>query len=93
VTGVQTCALPIFDGPWRSAIPADCKPLGHNWHFTLPEAGGEPMLEALIKGNAGIQSLSIERPGLHDAFVHIAGEAVAKKMDEDAARDSLGDVA
>ena len=74
-----------LDGPWRSAIPADCKPLGHNWHFTLPESGVEPLLRALIEGDAGIQSLSIERPGLHDAFVHIAGEAVAKKMAEDAA--------
>jgi len=72
-----------LDGPWRSAIPADCKPLGHNWHFTLPESGVEPLLRALIEGNAGIQSLSIERPGLHDAFVAIAGEAEAKKMEED----------
>lgn len=77
-----------LDGPWRSAIPADCKPLGHNWHFTLPESGVEPLLKALVEGNAGIQSLSIERPGLHDAFVHIAGEAVAKKMDEDLAADA-----
>lgn len=82
-----------LDGPWRSAIPDDCEPLGHNWHFTLPESGVEPLLEALIAGKAGIQSLSIERPGLHDAFVHIAGEAVAKKMDEDAAADGLGEAA
>jgi len=74
-----------LDGPWRSAIPEDCEPLGHNWHFTLPESGVEPLLRALIEGDAGIQSLSIERPGLHDAFVHIAGEAVAKKMEEDSA--------
>ncbi len=72
-----------LDGSWRSAIPDDCEPLGHNWHFTLPESGVEPLLRALIEGDAGIQSLSIERPGLHDAFVHIAGEAVAKKMEED----------
>lgn len=82
-----------LDGPWRAAIPADCEPLGHNWHFTLPETGVEPLLEALIQGKAGIESLSIERPGLHDAFVHIAGEAVAKKMDEDTAADSIGEAA
>lgn len=76
-----------LDGPWRSAIPADCQPLGHNWHFTLPKSGVEPLLRALIEGDAGIQSLSIERPGLHDAFVHIAGEAVAKKMEEDNAME------
>ncbi|WP_422345014.1 ABC transporter ATP-binding protein [Parasphingorhabdus sp.] len=77
-----------LEGRWRSAIPADCQPLGHNWHFTLPESGVEPLLRALIEGDAGIQSLSIERPGLHDAFVHIAGEAVAKKMEEDLAADA-----
>ncbi|MEO9470295.1 ATP-binding cassette domain-containing protein [Parasphingorhabdus sp.] len=82
-----------LDGPWRSAIPEDCEPLGHNWHFTLPVNGVEPLLRALVEGNAGIESLSIERPGLHDAFVSIAGEAVAKKMEEDAARDSAGDAA
>lgn len=82
-----------LDGPWRSAIPKNCQPLGHNWHFTLPGSGVEPLLEALIKGKAGIESLSIERPGLHDAFVHIAGEAVAKKMDEDAGQDNVGTAA
>ncbi len=82
-----------LDGPWRSAIPDDCQPLGHNWHFTLPESGVEPLLRALIEGEAGIQSLSIERPGLHDAFVSIAGEAVAKKMEEDAARDQTAEAA
>ncbi len=76
-----------LEGPWRSAIPADCQPLGHNWHFTLPETGVEPLLHALVEGGAGIESLSIERPGLHDAFVQIAGEAVARRMDADAAED------
>jgi len=82
-----------LDGPWRTAIPADCKPLGHNWHFTLPEGGVEPLLHALVEGGAGIESLSIERPGLHDAFVQIAGEAVARKMDEDGATNNMDEAA
>ena len=45
--------------------------------FELPEGGPEPLLKALIDGGAGIEALSIERPGLHDAFVAIAGEAAA----------------
>jgi ABC-2 type transport system ATP-binding protein len=77
-----------LDGPWRTAIPSDCKPLGHNWHFTLPESGVEPLLHALVEGGAGIESLSIERPGLHDAFVQIAGEAAARKMEADAASNN-----
>jgi ABC-2 type transport system ATP-binding protein len=82
-----------LDGPWRTAIPADCKPLGHNWHFTLPESGVEPLLHALVEGGAGIESLSIERPGLHDAFVQIAGEAVARKMDADAESNNRDEIA
>ncbi|MEQ8742036.1 ATP-binding cassette domain-containing protein [Parasphingorhabdus sp.] len=82
-----------LDGPWRSAIPADCKPLGHNWHFTLPESGVEPLLHALVEGGAGIESLSIERPGLHDAFVQIAGEAVARRMEADAATNNQDEAA
>jgi ABC-2 type transport system ATP-binding protein len=40
------------------------------------------LLRALIEGDAGILSLSIERPGLHDAFVAIAGEAAARALEE-----------
>ena len=71
-----------LDGPWRKALPADTQAQGHYWHFTLPETGVEPLLIALVEGKAGIKSLSIERPGLHDAFVAIAGEAVAAEMDD-----------
>ena len=42
------------------------------------------LLRALIEGGAGILSLSIERAGLHDAFVEIAGEAAARAMEADA---------
>jgi ABC-2 type transport system ATP-binding protein len=69
------------DGPWRKALPADTKVEGNWWHFTLPGTGVEPLLKALVEGKAGVRSLSIERPGLHDAFVAIAGEAVAAEMD------------
>jgi ABC-2 type transport system ATP-binding protein len=71
-----------LDGAWRSALPSDCTAQGHWWHFTLPETGVEPLLTALVEGKAGVRSLSIERPGLHDAFVAIAGESVAAEMDE-----------
>jgi len=70
------------DGPWRSALPGDARRSGREWKFELPEVGPEPLLRALLDGGAGIETLSIERPGLHDAFVAIAGEAAAKKMDE-----------
>lgn len=72
------------DGPWRAALPADTMAQDGNWHFALPEGGMEPLLRALLDGHAGIESLSIERPGLHDAFVAIAGETAARQMDEEA---------
>lgn len=74
------------DGPWRAALPAEAICEGGVWRFELPDAGIEPLLKALIDGGAGIETLSIERPGLHDAFVAIAGEAVTRDMAEDAER-------
>ena len=68
------------DGPWRSAIPANARQDGGEWTFELPSGGPEPLLRALLDGGAGIETLAIERPGLHDAFVAIAGEAAAEAM-------------
>ena len=68
------------DGPWRSALPAEARQDGGEWQFELPESGPEPLLKALIDGGAGIETLAIERPGLHDAFVAIAGDAAASAM-------------
>lgn len=71
------------DGVWRKALPKETKRVGNFWSFPLPESGVEPLLRALIDGDAGILSLSIERAGLHDAFVAIAGEAAAEKLRRD----------
>ena len=68
------------DGPWRSAIPHNARREGDEYVFELPEGGPEPLLKALIDGGAGIETLAIERPGLHDAFVAIAGDSAAAAM-------------
>jgi ABC-2 type transport system ATP-binding protein len=78
-----------LEGVWRSALPADCVAEGNWWHFALPETGVEPLLTALVEGKAGVRSLSIERPGLHDAFVAIAGESVAAEMNQPIAGEPL----
>ena len=70
------------DGPWRSAFPDNARRDAGDWVFELPESGPEPLLRALIDGGAGIETLAIERPGLHEAFVAIAGEATVREMDE-----------
>jgi ABC-2 type transport system ATP-binding protein len=76
------------EGRWRAALPADArhdaKESGsHYWYFPLPDSGTEVLLRALIEGEAGVLSLSIERAGLHDAFVAIAGEAAARALEEE----------
>lgn len=69
------------DGPWRAALPVAARQDSSGlWVFELPEGGPEPLLKALIDGGAGIETLSIERPGLHDAFVAIAGASAAQEM-------------
>jgi ABC-2 type transport system ATP-binding protein len=71
------------DGPWRSAIPSSARRESGEWVFELSGEGPEPLLKALIDGGAGIETLAIERPGLHDAFVAIAGNAAAQAMGEE----------
>jgi ABC-2 type transport system ATP-binding protein len=68
------------DGLWRRALPSSARSQDGEWLFELPEAGPEPLLRALIDGEAGIETLAIERPGLHDAFVSIAGASEASAM-------------
>jgi len=68
------------DGPWRAALPSDARREGNFFLFSLPDNGIEALLRALIEGGAGIESLSIERAGLHDAFVQIAGQAAADQL-------------
>jgi ABC-2 type transport system ATP-binding protein len=70
------------DGGWRRALPAETLAADGAWHFDLPDEGIEPLLRALLDDHAGIESLSIERPGLHDAFVSIAGAAAARQMQD-----------
>ena len=76
------------EGEWRTALPADArhdpkKDASHFWYFPLPAGGIEALLKRLIEGEAGVLSLSIERAGLHDAFVEIAGAAAAKAMKDE----------
>ncbi len=76
------------EGGWVSALPEDARREGDFYYFSLPETGVEPLLKRLIDGQAGILSLSIERAGLHDAFVAIAGEAAARQLEADQAGEA-----
>jgi ABC-2 type transport system ATP-binding protein len=60
-------------------LPDDAHEERGGWRFTLPQEGIEGILVRLIDAGYGISGLSIERPGLHDAFVRIVGEADAEQ--------------
>ena len=57
----------------ESVLPVDAAREGEAWRFALPAEGIEPVLTRLIDRGYGIAGLSIERPGLHEAFVRIVG--------------------
>jgi ABC-2 type transport system ATP-binding protein len=77
---MQAHYTPEHDDPALAALlPADARHNGHEWIFSVPDGGVEAMLQRLTQSGHGIAGLSIERPGLHDAFVRIVGpEALAE---------------
>lgn len=74
-------------GKWTSTLPDDVSHIEtingkHLWQFALPlryQDSVEPFLKNIIDGKAGVVSLSIERAGLHDAFVKIAGAPIEQE--------------
>ncbi len=61
-----------------SILPAGAEHNGHEWIFPVADGKVEAILQTLTQSGYGIAGLSIERPGLHDAFVRIVGaEALA----------------
>ena len=72
----QVHYVPLRPDPALAAIlPADARRDEDGWRFTLPPGGIEPLLTQAIAAGHGIAGLSIERPGLHEAFVRIVGDA------------------
>ncbi|OWK31860.1 ABC transporter ATP-binding protein [Sphingomonas mucosissima] len=63
----------------RHQLPPDARADGDGWRFELPPEGIEALLKRLIEAGYGISGLSIERPGLHEAFVRIVGQAALEQ--------------
>ena len=61
-------------------LPGDAERENGGWRVTVPDEGIEGLLVRLIDAGHGISGLSIERPGLHDAFVQIVGEDALEAM-------------
>ncbi|HMT43547.1 MAG TPA: ATP-binding cassette domain-containing protein [Chakrabartia sp.] len=76
---MQAHYLPCSRGDEAGALlPPGAVRSGDAWLFTVPPEGPEALVTRLIEAGHGIAGLTIERPGLHEAFVRIVGEARAK---------------
>lgn len=69
-------------------LPAGADRRGDAWHFAIDDAGVEPLLARITASGHGVTGLSISRPALHDAFVHIVRQVDAG-FDADAAEDAI----
>lgn len=58
-------------------LPPDARFDGQAWQFTVPEKGAERLVLALIEAGHGVAGLTMQRPGLHEAFVRIVRDAKA----------------
>lgn len=66
-------------------LPPDAERENGSWRFTVPPEGIEALLVRLIDAGHGISGLSIERPGLHEAFVRIVGQQALEAAEAQAA--------
>lgn len=75
------------EGKWTSYLPSDAVALQtqngtYRWHVPLNtknERYTEDLLSALVRENAGVIAMSIQKATLHDTFMHIAREASTNK--------------
>lgn len=69
-------------------LPAGAEPRGAAWHFAIEDADVEPLLARITASGLGVTGLSISRPALHDAFVHIVRQVDAS-FTADASDDAI----
>jgi ABC-2 type transport system ATP-binding protein len=74
----------VDDDDLANFLPADAARNGTGWRFTVPEGGAEAIVMKLIESGHGLEGLTMERPGLHDAFVTIV-QAVSAEAGGEAA--------
>jgi ABC-2 type transport system ATP-binding protein len=52
-------------------LPDGAERRDKGWHFAVPDGGAEAIFSRLIAAGHGLEGLTMQRPGLHDAFVNI----------------------
>ena len=75
-----------------ASLPAGAEHRGDAWHFAIEDGEVEPLLARITASGLGVTGLSISRPALHDAFVHIVRQVDAS-FDSDAATDNTAEEA
>ncbi len=68
-------------------LPPDAQRRCDSWHFSIGDDSVESLLSRITASGHGVAGLSIVRPALHDAFVHIVRQVDAD-FAADAARDA-----
>ncbi len=63
------------DAAMAAELPLGATRHGDEWRFPVADDAVEPMLAKLVAAHHGVEGLSIERPGLHEAFVDIVGQS------------------
>lgn len=58
-------------------LPAGAEHRNGGWHFVIGDGDVEPLLARITGSGHGVAGLSIARPALHDAFVHIVRQVDA----------------
>jgi len=69
-------------------LPTGAALRGDDWHFAIEDAAVEPLLARITASGLGVTGLSISRPALHDAFVHIVRQVDAS-FDADPKDDAV----
>jgi ABC-2 type transport system ATP-binding protein len=75
-----------------ASLPAGADLRGDAWHFAIQDGDVEPLLARITASGLGVTGLSIARPALHDAFVHIVRQVDAS-FDADPATDAIEEAA
>ncbi|WP_428631715.1 ABC transporter ATP-binding protein [Sphingopyxis sp.] len=64
-------------GAIAALLPTGAELRGEAWHFAIQDEDVEPLLARITASGLGVAGLSIARPALHDAFVHIVRQVDA----------------
>jgi ABC-2 type transport system ATP-binding protein len=76
------------DDELAALLPAGAERRGDAWQFSIEDDAVEPLLARITASGHGVAGLSIVRPALHDAFVHIVRQVDAG-FDADARADAI----